>query len=70
MNHEQVVMNSASKAALRASNALNDLHAYLLQLKGSEDTASLLETTQKVTYARELVHQINAELANTAGDRS
>jgi hypothetical protein len=63
MNQKHVVQ-SASKAVLRARNALDDLHAYLLQLKGQVIPQDLLATSGKVSHARELVREIDAALTH------
>src|SRR5262245_56044073 len=63
MNQRHVVL-SASKAVLRARNALDDLHSYLLQLKGDVVPQGLQDTSAKAGYARELVRQIDAALTD------
>jgi hypothetical protein len=63
MNQMHVVQ-SASKAVLRARNALDDLHTYLLQLKGQVVPQDLLATSGKVSHARELVREIDAALTH------
>ncbi|MGH7460401.1 MAG: hypothetical protein ACREMA_05150 [Longimicrobiales bacterium] len=63
MNREHVVQ-SASKALLRASNALEDLSAYLHQISGGIPPG-LQDTTRKVGAARELMREIDMELAGS-----
>jgi hypothetical protein len=63
MNQRHVVL-SASKAVLRASNALDDLHSYLIQLKGHALPQGLQATSVKASHARELVREIDAALTD------
>jgi hypothetical protein len=63
MNHSQV-MQSASKAVLRASNALDDLHNYLKQLKGHDAPQGLQATSLKASHARDLIREIDAALTD------
>ncbi|MGH7467515.1 MAG: hypothetical protein ACRENP_05965 [Longimicrobiales bacterium] len=60
MNREHVV-HSASKALLRASNALEDLQGYLHQIAGGLPPG-LVDTSRKIGTARDLVREIDMEL--------
>ena len=58
------VVKSASKAVLRAMNALDDLQTYMRQLNGQVVPQGLAATTGKVVHARELVQEIDAALTD------